>query len=116
MHPPGKRSGAERDAYAAVYRKALPPADAFAQRWNVWAAGYGGSQTTDGNATLGSNTATSRIFGVAAGADYRLSPFTVAGFALAGGATSFSVANGGTGRLICSRPARSCGTPSARPM
>ena len=94
----GKRSGAERDAYAAVYRKALPPADAFAQRWNVWAAGYGGSQTTDGNATLGSNTATSRIFGVAAGADYRLSPFTVAGFALAGGATSFSVANGGTGR------------------
>jgi len=87
-----------RDAYAAVYRKALPPADVIAQRWNVWAAGYGGSQTTDGNATLGSNTATSRIFGVAVGADYWLSPFTVAGFALAGGGTNFSVANSGTGR------------------
>ena len=41
---------------------------------------------------------TSRVFGVAAGADYIFSPRTVAGFALAGGGTSFSVVNGGTGR------------------
>src|SRR3984893_6725342 len=67
-------------------------------RWSVWAAGFGGSQTTDGNATLGSNSATSRVFGMAAGADYRSSPYTIAGFALAGGGTNFSVANGGTGR------------------
>jgi uncharacterized protein with beta-barrel porin domain len=33
-----------------------------------------------------------------AGADYRFSPFTIASFALAGGGTSFSVANGGSGR------------------
>ena len=33
------------------------------------------------------------------GADYRFSPFTLAGFALAGGGTNFSVANGlGSGR------------------
>ena len=32
------------------------------------------------------------------GADYLLSPRTIMGFALAGGATSFSVANGGSGR------------------
>jgi uncharacterized protein with beta-barrel porin domain len=64
----------------------------------VWAAGYGGSQTTDGNAALGSNTATSRIAGTAVGADYRISPFTIAGFALAGGGTSFSVAGSGSGR------------------
>ena len=87
----------ERGAYAAVYNKAVPPAP-FAQRWNVWAAGYGGSQTTDGNATLGSNTATSRVYGTAVGADYRFSPFTVAGFALAGGATSFNVVGSGSGR------------------
>jgi len=94
------RSKSERDAYAAIYRKAPPPVvDAFAQRWSVWAAGYGGSQTTDGNAVLGSNTTTSRIAGVAVGADYRLSPFTLAGFALAGGGTNFSVANAlGSGR------------------
>ena len=65
----------------------------------MWAAGYGGSQTTDGNAGVGSNTATSRIFGTAVGADYRFSPFTLAGFALAGGGTNFSIANGlGSGR------------------
>lgn len=86
------RPAGERDAYAAIYRKA-PAAEAFAQRWSVWAAGYGGSQTTDGNAALGSNTATSRIYGTAVGADYRFSPFTLAGFALAGGGTNFSVAN-----------------------
>jgi uncharacterized protein with beta-barrel porin domain len=92
------RSKSERDAYAAMYRKAPQVADPFAQRWSVWAAGYGGSQTTDGNAALGSNTATSRIAGTAVGADYRISPYTLAGFALAGGGTNFSVANGGTGR------------------
>jgi autotransporter-associated beta strand protein len=89
----------ERDAYAAIWRKAPPLADPFIQRWSVWAAGYGGSQTTDGNATLGSNAATSRIYGTAVGADYRFSPDTLAGFALAGGGTNFSVANGlGSGR------------------
>jgi uncharacterized protein with beta-barrel porin domain len=93
------RTRSERDAYAAIYRKAPPMGDPFAQRWSVWAAGYGGSQTTDGNAGVGSNTATSRIFGTAVGADYRFSPFTLAGFALAGGGTNFSIANGlGSGR------------------
>jgi uncharacterized protein with beta-barrel porin domain len=86
------RSKSERDAYAAIYRKA-PVADPFAQRWSVWTAGYGGSQTTDGNAALGSNTATSSVYGTAVGADYRFSPNTLAGFALAGGGTNFSIAN-----------------------
>jgi uncharacterized protein with beta-barrel porin domain len=94
-----ERSNSERDAYAAVYRKALPPAaDPFLQRWSVWAGGYGGSQTTDGNAVLGSNTTTSRIGGVVVGADYRFSPYTLAGFALAGGGTNFSVNGLGSGR------------------
>jgi len=93
------RSKNERDAYAAVYRKAPVMADPFAQRWSVWAAGFGGSQTTDGNAALGSNNTTSSIAAGAVGADYRFSPFTLAGFALAGGGTSFSIANGlGSGR------------------
>jgi hypothetical protein len=35
---------------------------------------------------------------MAAGADYILSPNTIAGFALAGGGTNFSVVNGGSGR------------------
>ncbi|MDF3812806.1 MULTISPECIES: autotransporter-associated beta strand repeat-containing protein [Rhodopseudomonas] len=88
---------APRDAFAAMSRKA-PEALQFEQRWNVWSAGFGGSQTTDGNAATGSGTASSRIYGGAAGADYRISPNTTAGFALAGGGTNFSVANGGSGR------------------
>jgi uncharacterized protein with beta-barrel porin domain len=87
-------SGAARDAYA-MFTKA-PPA-AFDPRWSVWGAGFGGSQTTDGNAALGSNTATSSVYGTVVGADYRISPFTVAGFALAGGGTNFSVAGSGSG-------------------
>jgi uncharacterized protein with beta-barrel porin domain len=91
----GKRKPS--DALAAIYTKAQPPLP-FVQRWSVWAAGFGGSQTTDGNATLGSNSVTSRIYGTAAGADYLLAPHTLVGFALAGGGTNFSVANSGTGR------------------
>jgi autotransporter-associated beta strand protein len=92
------RSKSEREAYAAVYRKATVMADPFTQRWSVWAAGYGGSQTTDGNTVLGSNNTRSSIGGVAVGADYRFSPNTLAGFALAGGGTSFSVNGLGSGR------------------
>ncbi len=92
------RSKSERDAYAAVYRKAPVMADPYLQRWSVWAAGYGGSQTTDGNAVLGTNNTRSSIGGVAVGADYRFSPYTIAGFALAGGATNFSVNGLGSGR------------------
>jgi T5SS/PEP-CTERM-associated repeat protein len=78
--------------------KAAPHAPPFESRWRTWASAFGGGQTTDGNAVTGSSTATSRIYGAAAGADYRLSPTTVAGFALAGGGTNFSVAAGGSGR------------------
>jgi uncharacterized protein with beta-barrel porin domain len=86
------------NALAAIATKAPARVAPFEQRWSVWASGFGGSQTTSGNAPLGSNDTTSRIFGTAAGADYRFSPSTIAGFALAGGGTNFSVANGGTGR------------------
>ncbi len=80
-----------------MYSKA-PLARNYDPRWSVWGAGFGGSQTTNGSTAAGTNTSTSRIFGVAAGADYIFSPNTVAGFALAGGGTNFSVAGGGGGR------------------
>jgi uncharacterized protein with beta-barrel porin domain len=92
-----KRTGSEREAYGMI-AKAAPSAALYDPRWSVWAAGFGGSQATDGNAALGSNGATSRLAGAAVGADYWVSPFTIAGFSLAGGGTNFSVANGGSGR------------------
>jgi uncharacterized protein with beta-barrel porin domain len=82
------------DAFA-MFTKAPPSPE---PRWSVWAAGFGGSQSTSGNAVVGSNNTTSGVGGTAVGADYLISPNTLAGFALAGGGTSFSVANGGTGR------------------
>ncbi|WP_315803168.1 autotransporter outer membrane beta-barrel domain-containing protein [Bradyrhizobium sp. SZCCHNS3002] len=87
------RAGTARDAFAAIGRD--PPVS-FEQRWSVWAAGYGGAQTTDGN--IGTGATTRRVNGGIGGADYRLSPDPLVGFALAGGGTSFNVANGGSGR------------------
>lgn len=92
------RSGSERDAYAAMSAKAPRAASPFAQRWAVWEAGFGGSQRTDGNAVVGSNNTSSNLYGVAVGADYRFSPDTIAGFALAGGGTNFNVNGLGSGR------------------
>ncbi|MGL3214345.1 autotransporter domain-containing protein [Bradyrhizobium sp. BR 1433] len=87
------RARSERDAYAALYTKAPPLQPSFEQRWSVWAAGFGGSQRTDGNTVVGSNDTRSSVYGVAVGADYRFSPNTIVGFALAGGGTNFAVAN-----------------------
>jgi uncharacterized protein with beta-barrel porin domain len=93
----------EASAYAAnkkteafaMFTKAPPT---FEQRWSVWGAGFGGSQNTNGNSVVGSNNTTNSIAATAVGADYLFSPNTIAGFALAGGGTNFSVANGGSGR------------------
>jgi uncharacterized protein with beta-barrel porin domain len=90
-----QRTGAERDAYAMFTK--TPLAQSYDPRWSVWASGFGGSQTTDGNATVGSNNTTSSVYGTAVGADYIFSPRTIAGFALAGGGTNFSVAGSGSG-------------------
>ncbi|WP_244559830.1 autotransporter outer membrane beta-barrel domain-containing protein [Bradyrhizobium canariense] len=91
------RKRSPNDALAAIYTKA-PAAVPFQQRWSVWAAGFGGSQKTDGNSIAGSNNTSSSLYGTAVGADYRISRDTLVGFALAGGGTKFSVVNGGGGR------------------
>lgn len=87
-----------RNAYAAVTGSVRRAPSPFEQRWSVWAAGFGGSQTTDGNIATGAASTQSNIYGSAVGADYRISRDTVAGFALAGGGTNFSIGSFGTGR------------------
>ncbi|WP_363318103.1 autotransporter outer membrane beta-barrel domain-containing protein [Bradyrhizobium sp.] len=88
-----------RDAFAKVSTKAdVARNDLFDPRWSVWGAAYGGASSTDGNTALGSNDSTARAFGFAAGADYRISPATLAGFAPAGGGTQFAVSGFGSGR------------------
>ena len=73
--------GIGREAYGAIYGKPT----LTAAHWNVWAAGFGGSQMSTGGA--GSST---RTFSTAVGADYLLTPQTRMGFALAGGGTGFA--------------------------
>jgi autotransporter-associated beta strand protein len=95
-----KQQGAARDAFAKFPTKAdVARNDLFDPRWSVWGSAFGGGSNSDGNANLGSNNATVRAFGLAAGADYRISPSTLAGFALSGGGTNFGVnGSGGSGR------------------
>lgn len=69
-------------------------ASMYLDRWRVWAAGFGGSQTADGNAALGSNDQTAYVYGIASGVDYKVSTNVVAGIALAGTGAHFSVADG----------------------
>jgi len=64
--------------------------------YRVWGSAFGGAESVDGNATVGSHTTTSRVFGFAAGVDYPIAPATTLGFALAGGGTNWGL-DGGLG-------------------
>lgn len=83
----------EREAYAMATKAPLLSSQP-SSRWSVWAAGYGGSAEVGGNAQVGSQDLTARVWGGAAGADYRLSVDTLVGFALGGGGLNYSLANG----------------------
>jgi uncharacterized protein with beta-barrel porin domain len=86
-------------AYASILNKA-PPKVSFDQRWTTWGSAYAGSNSANGDpSVVGSTNVTARTFGFAAGMDYRATPNTVVGFALAGGGTGWGLAGGlGSGR------------------
>jgi uncharacterized protein with beta-barrel porin domain len=86
-------------AYNAIL-KAPPPKPATSdQRWTAWGTAYGGSDKTNGDPVVGSNTFTANTFGFAAGMDYHPVPDTILGFALAGGGTNWTLAQAlGSGR------------------
>lgn len=99
--PAGVPPEAQR-AYASVL-KAPPAADLApswsAPSWSVWGTGFGGRNTTTGDAAAGTNTVTTSTYGFAAGIDRRVSPDTRVGFALAGSGTGWGLAQGlGSGR------------------
>ena len=84
-------------AYASVLK--APPAVTPDGRWSVWGQAYGGYNTASGNQALGTNDMTARAYGIASGFDYRVTPDTVIGLALAGAGTNWSLAQGlGGGR------------------
>jgi uncharacterized protein with beta-barrel porin domain len=86
-----------------MYVKAVPGAAALnpdPPRWGIWAAGYGGQTNAAGDAFgVGSHDRSVSAAGFATGVDYRVTPYTVAGFALAGGGTQYGLSQGlGSGR------------------
>jgi len=85
--------------YKAPVYKAPAVAVADPRRWSIWAAAYGGENNTTGNALAGSHDRSARAYGFATGLDYLVTPYTVVGFALAGGSTNYGLSDGlGSGR------------------
>jgi uncharacterized protein with beta-barrel porin domain len=80
--------------YKAVAYKAPAVVVADPRRWSIWAAAYGGQNNTSGNLLAGSHDRSARAYGFATGLDYRVTPYTVVGFALAGGSTNYGLSDG----------------------
>jgi uncharacterized protein with beta-barrel porin domain len=87
-------------AYSKVFKEPPAKAPSFDQRWSAWGGAYGGGNRTSGDpAVVGSHDLSATTAGFAGGLDYRLSPNSVVGLALAGGGTGWSLAQGlGSGK------------------
>jgi hypothetical protein len=90
--PPQRGVYYKSSAYRAPNQAAFDP-----RRWSIWAAGYGGQSNVSGSAPAGSHDLSERAYGFATGFDYRVTPYTVAGFALGGGGTNYSLSGSGLG-------------------
>jgi outer membrane autotransporter protein len=81
-------------AYAAVTPDGRA-ATYWTPRWNVWASAFGGANNTNGDpGGAGTHSFAARTGGIAAGLDYKVTPETLIGFALAGGGTDWGLAQG----------------------
>ena len=95
------RPFAENRQLPTMFVKAAPLGAApDPRRWGIWAAGYGGQTNVAGDPLgVGSHDRSVSTYGYATGLDYLVTPNTVAGFALAGGTTSYGLSDGlGGGR------------------
>jgi autotransporter-associated beta strand protein len=85
--------------YAQANKAPAPGAASFDQRWSTWASAFGHGLNASGDAAVGSSDLSAHSYGVGGGFDYRWNADTVTGVAIAGGNTSWSVAQSlGTGR------------------
>ncbi|RAI41572.1 hypothetical protein CH338_02650 [Rhodoplanes elegans] len=89
-----------RGAGAAAIDRAVkaPPMTHLGPHWRLWAGAFGADATYRGDAHTGSHDLGARNWGLASGADYRVTPDVVLGVAVAGGETSFSLGGIGSGR------------------
>ena len=97
-------------AYAAEKKKPTPaafkelkaPSLAYQPRnWRVWTGGFGGVQSFNGDAIVGSADARTSAAGGAMGFDYQVDPTRLVGFAVGGSKSHFSVPDRATsGNLL----------------
>lgn len=91
----GARGATAASASPSLVQMADPPvrgrAVAVDAGWTVWTKAYAQSGRTSGDAAVGSASTTGSLYGAAAGADKRLTPDTLVGFALLGGGSSFGL-------------------------
>jgi outer membrane autotransporter protein len=77
----------EHPAFKALKLSGEPP-----RPWNVWAAGFGGTQSLSGDpVVVGSADLSHRTAGGAAGVNYQANPDLLVGFAAGGSTSDFSV-------------------------
>ena len=83
-------------AYASVFKApAAATAPVYEPRWTTWGGAYGGGNRTSGDPTvIGSHDLSANTAGFAGGFDYRLTPNSVVGLAVAGGGTNWSLSQG----------------------
>jgi outer membrane autotransporter protein len=87
-YAPAKKSKAEHPAFKAMLTKAPPMVE---PRLRAWMTGFDGTWKLDGEAGIGSATLSHNTGGLAAGLDYQFAPDLLAGFALGGSSSNFSV-------------------------
>jgi autotransporter-associated beta strand protein len=86
-------------AYAASPRMVTKAPYIEPLRWSGWATVFGGAAHVPGDPADGSQDLAARIYGTAAGFDYRVAPDLVLGVGLSGGETNFGLSTGaGDGR------------------
>jgi uncharacterized protein with beta-barrel porin domain len=82
------------NAYASVLKAPAAPIPVYGP-WRAWGAAFGGANSITGDPVIvGSHDVRTTAGGFAAGLDYRASPDTVLGLALAGAATGWDLSAG----------------------
>jgi len=84
---PRAKSKAGQDAFAAMQPRVAEPA-----LWRAWAVGFGGTRSTDGDASLGTASQSTRTAGGAAGVDHQIGDLLL-GVAAGGSTSHFSVSS-----------------------
>jgi uncharacterized protein with beta-barrel porin domain len=82
---PHAKNKAGQDAFAAMQPRVAEPA-----RWRAWAVGFGGTRSTDGDASLRTADQSTRTAGGAAGVDHQIGDLLL-GVAAGGSSSHFSV-------------------------